>query len=141
MGQYFYHMTLCISLCKGNLESKPIVKEPVWRIEILNNYSICPEARHKDRLCVYICLSHKSVASLVAQLVKNQPIMRETWVRSWVGKIPWGRKRLPTPVFCPGEFHGLYSPWGSKELDTTERRSLTECKVTSRKTFSNLSIL
>ena len=29
----------------------------------------------------------------------------------WVGKIPWRRKRLPTPVFWPGEFHGLYSPW------------------------------
>ena len=25
----------------------------------------------------------------------------------WVGKMPWGRKRLPTPVFWPGEFHGL----------------------------------
>ena len=42
----------------------------------------------------------------------------------WVGKIPWSRKRLPTPVFWPGEFHGLYSPWGCKELDTTERLSL-----------------
>ena len=30
------------------------------------------------------------------------------------------RERLPTPVFLPGEFHGLYSPWGCKELDTTE---------------------
>ena len=29
---------------------------------------------------------------------------------SWVGKIPWRRERLPIPVFCPGEFHGLYSP-------------------------------
>ena len=27
----------------------------------------------------------------------------------WVGKIPWGRERLPTPIFWPGEFHGLYS--------------------------------
>ena len=36
------------------------------------------------------------------------------------GKIPWRRKRLPTPVFWPGEFHGLYSPWGHKESDTTE---------------------
>ena len=26
----------------------------------------------------------------------------------WVGKIPWRRERLPTPVFWPGEFHGLY---------------------------------
>ena len=32
----------------------------------------------------------------------------------------WRRERLPTPVFSPGEFHGLYSPWGLKELDTTE---------------------
>jgi len=27
-----------------------------------------------------------------------------------VGKISWRRERLPTPVFWPGEFHGLYSP-------------------------------
>ena len=33
-------------------------------------------------------------------------------------------ERLPTPAFWPGEFHGLYSPWGRKELDTTERLSL-----------------
>ena len=28
-------------------------------------------------------------------------------------------------MFWPGEFHGLYSPWGRKELDTTERLSLS----------------
>ena len=34
------------------------------------------------------------------------------------------RERLPIPVFLPGEFHGLCnSPWGCKELDTTERLS------------------
>ena len=38
----------------------------------------------------------------------------------WVDKTPWIRKRLPTPVFWPGEFHGLYSPQGHKESDTTE---------------------
>ena len=32
----------------------------------------------------------------------------------------------PTPVFLPGESHGQksladYSPWGRKELDTTEQ--------------------
>ena len=32
--------------------------------------------------------------------------------------------KLPTPVFWPGEFHGLYSPWDHKESDTTERLSL-----------------
>ena len=32
----------------------------------------------------------------------------------------WKRKMLPTPVFWPGDFHGLCSPWDCKELDTTE---------------------
>ena len=41
----------------------------------------------------------------------------------WVGKIPC-RRRIPTPVFWPGEFHGLYSPWGQKQSDVTERLSL-----------------
>ena len=49
----------------------------------------------------------------------------ETWVRILGWKIPWRRERLPTPVFWPGEFHGLYSPWGRKESDTTERLSLS----------------
>ena len=35
----------------------------------------------------------------------------------WVGKIPWRRERLPTAVFWPGEFHGLYSPWSRKKSD------------------------
>ena len=38
----------------------------------------------------------------------------------WVEKIPLRRKCLPTLVFWPREFHGLYTPWGHKELDTTE---------------------
>ena len=44
----------------------------------------------------------------------------------WVGEIPWRRKRLPIPVFWPGEFHRLYSPWGCKESDTTEQLSLSK---------------
>ena len=61
----------------------------------------------------------------MAQLVKNPPAMRETWVRSlgWedprVGKIPWRRERLPPLIFWPGEFHGLYIPWDRKESDMT----------------------
>ena len=43
----------------------------------------------------------------------------------WVGKIPWRRERLPTSVFWPGEFHGVCSPWGHKESDTTEQLSVT----------------
>ena len=48
----------------------------------------------------------------------------------WVGKIPRRRKWQPTPVFLPEEPHGWrslvgYSPWGCKELDTTERLYFT----------------
>ena len=32
---------------------------------------------------------------------------------------------LPTPVFWPREFHGLFSPWGHKESNTPERLSLS----------------
>ena len=35
------------------------------------------------------------LASRVAQMVKNLPAMRETWVQSWVGKIPWRRESYP----------------------------------------------
>ena len=38
-------------------------------------------------------------ASLIAQLVKNLPAIQGTPFDSWVGKIPWRRDRLPTPVF------------------------------------------
>ena len=37
----------------------------------------------------------------------------------------WGlEKGKATPVFWPGEFYQLYSPWVRKESDTTERLSL-----------------
>ena len=38
----------------------------------------------------------------------------------------WRWERLSTPVFWPGEFNGLYSPWGCKESDMTERLSLLQ---------------
>ena len=33
---------------------------------------------------------------------------------------PWKRERLLTPVFWPGEFHGLYGPQGSQDLDMSD---------------------
>ena len=38
-------------------------------------------------------------ASLVAQLVMNLPAMQETLVQFLVGKIPWRRDKLLTPLF------------------------------------------
>ena len=41
-----------------------------------------------------------------------------------LGRSPGEGERLPTPVFWPGEFHGLCSSWGHKESDMTEPLSL-----------------
>ena len=66
-----------------------------------------------------------SWASLVAQLVKNPPAMRETWVQSLGWEDPLEKGKATHTIFWPGEFHGLYSPWGCKGSDTTERLSLS----------------
>ena len=65
-----------------------------------------------------------SWTSLVAQLVKNPQQCGIPGFDPWVRTIPWRRERLPTPVFWPGEFRGLYSPWGCKQSDTTEQLAL-----------------
>ena len=59
-------------------------------------------------------------------MVKNLLAMQETWV----GEIPWRRKRQPTPVFLLRVFYGQrslvgYSPWDRKESYTTERLTLS----------------
>ena len=47
-----------------------------------------------------------SWASLLNQMVKNPPAMRETWVRSLDWEDLPRRAWQPSPVFLPGEF-----PW------------------------------
>ena len=47
--------------------------------------------------------------SLVAWLVKNLPVMRDTWVRSLGGEDPWRRKWQPTLVFLRGKSNGQRS--------------------------------
>ena len=42
----------------------------------------------KNFLSGRFIIHHFFEASLVAQLVKNPPAMRETWFDPWVGKIP-----------------------------------------------------
>lgn len=47
--------------------------------------------------------------------VKKLPAVREPRVYSWVER---------SSVSLPGEFHGQRSPWGCRELHTTEQLSL-----------------
>ena len=56
-----------------------------------------------------------------------------------LGRFPWRRERLPTPILWPGEFHGLYSPRGCKKLDMTEWLLLSP--VLKRLTFSVATLL
>ena len=84
---------------------------------------------HLDLLIHYLpaytcCLYYKNT-SLIAQLVKNLPEMQETLVRSlgWEDPLETG-KATQSSILEPREFHGLYSPWGCKESDTTEKLSL-----------------
>ena len=99
------------------------IKERKLKAEFRNSHLPKAETQHSKVQQITWGL-HTKGASFVARLVKNPPAMWETWVRSLGWEDPWRRERLPTPVFWPEEFHGLYSPWGCKESDTTERLSL-----------------
>ena len=68
----------------------------------------------------------KAVASLMAQMIKNPPAMQETQVQSLGQEDSLEEEMATHSVFLPRKFHGQtslmgYSPWGCKELDTTER--------------------
>ena len=79
------------------------------------------------------CLFHRSSASLgfPAGTGGKAPACqcKRLGFDPWVGKIPWRRAWKPTPVFLPRESDGQrslvgYSPWGCKELDTSEWLSM-----------------
>ena len=67
----------------------------------------------------YCCIS------LVAQLVKSPPAMWQTLVQSLAWEDPLEKGKAIHSSILPGEFHGLYSPWGCKESVTTKWLSLS----------------
>ena len=65
-----------------------------------------------------------SRASLVAQMVKNLPAMRETQVRSLVvWEDPWRRKWQPTPVLLPAESPWTVEPGGLQSLGSQKSQT------------------
>ena len=69
-------------------------------------------------------LAYRQVA-LVVKEPACQCRRQDVSFNPWVGKIPWRRAWLPTPVFFPGDSHGQrgqvgYCPLGRRESDTTE---------------------
>ena len=97
----------------------------------------------QQRVCIYIhthMITAYAVCICYSEVVRHPVVLGFTFGSAgkesasdagnlgfhlWVGKIPWRRERLPTPVLWPGEFHGLYSPWGHKESGMTEQLSLS----------------
>ena len=67
-------------------------------------------------------------ASLIAQLVKNPPAVQETLVRflGWEDPLEKGKVIHSSILAWRIPWTGLYSPWGCKESDTTERLSLSK---------------
>ena len=66
----------------------------------------------------------------MAQTVKNLPIMQRTWVQTlgWGDSLEEGMV-THSSISCLENSHGQrslasYSPWGHKELDTTEQLSI-----------------
>ena len=110
-------------------------QQPKYR----NNPCVCQCMRGlKNVVHIYNKTSfiHKKEASLVAQMAKNLPVMRETQVL--FGKIPWRRTWQPTPVFLPRESFGQrsmmgYSPWG--------RKSWTQLKWLSTQQHTHRSLI
>ena len=99
----------------------------------------CEESsRPRDQTCIsYVScirrwvLYHWSPGGSVRRVCLQ---CRRPGFNPWIGKIPWRRKWLSSPVFLPGEFHGQRSlvgcsPWGHKESDVTEWLTLSLPRV------------
>ena len=64
-------------------------------------------------------------ASLVAQSVKTPPAVWETWIRSLCWEDPLEKGKATHSSILAWRIPWIYSPWGCKELDTTEQLSLS----------------
>ena len=92
------------------IKNPPAMQETVVRFLVQEDLLEKGQATHSSILRLPLWLSWE----------RTHLQCRRSGLDPWTGKIPWRRERVPTPVFWPGEFHGLYSPWGRKESGTTE---------------------
>ena len=64
----------------------------------------------------------------MAQLVKNLPEMQENWVQSLAWEDPLEKGKATTPVFGPGEFHGLVHGVAESQIQLSDFHLVkTEC--------------
>ena len=109
-----FHLLVCFSI---SFQYLPVFSlSPRWLNLFLSFYSFWCTYKWD---CFFLISLFNSLllTSLVAEMVKHPPAVEETWFNPQVGKVPWRREWLSTPVFLPEEFHGQkclvgYSPWG-----------------------------
>ena len=93
----------------------------------VRDQKLCPQLPGKPDTCKDLAIA-KMGGFPGGSVVKNQPANERHRFNSWVGKILWRSEWQPSLVFLPGKSLGQrslvgYSPWGRKELDTTEQLS------------------
>ena len=76
---------------------------------------------------------HFPGGSVVKNLPANAEDARDEGLIPELGRSPGAGNRNPLQYSCLGKSHGQrnlagYSPWGHKELDTTEQLTLTQCR-------------
>ena len=59
----------------------------------------------------------------MAQIVKNLPAMRETWIRSLGLEDPLEEGMVPIPVFLPGESAWTEEPGELQSMGVTKSRT------------------
>ena len=77
-------------------------------------------------------------SSLMAQMVKHLPVMKETWILSLGREDLLEKEMATTPVLLSGKFHRWrslvgYSPWGCIESDTTKQFQYYAASLTTPK--------
>ena len=83
-------------------------------------------------LCPYFILNQ-------AQLVKNLPVIQETWVQSLGWKDPLEKGKAIHSSFLAWKIPQTVQSWGSKESDTTEQFFISCLSPTTRRPGSIIS--
>ena len=105
------YLQVCIERISHSVMSESLGPHGLLRSwDFSNHTQVNPWWLSGKRICLY-CRRH-----------------RRCGFDPWVGKIPWRKKWQPSPVSLSGKPHGQrnlagYSPWGLKELNTTEQRT------------------
>ena len=104
--------------------SRPLSPPSPLAFNLSQQQKELPKPRSWQHKMLVRTWSNRNSHPLLMGMLNVQPLQSTFW--QFLIKLNlWRRKWQSTPVFLPGESHGLslvgYSPWGRKESNTTER--------------------